>query len=904
MLREIENLRDLLHRKVQEAGAECWIYPKLMSAVPEIEAYLDNAVAVPYTSHNWAHSETVEKNCVKLVNYKLLLSLNEIELYILTMSIWLHDAGMVPKNASDSFEKTRDAHPRRIHDLIKNNKLEFVNVDKALRGYIAEICLNHCQNSPDSLRERVTYRGKKIRLQLLSSLLRLSDICDISDERIPTSIYNTYNFPKTSQPFWDTHMAIHDVDAIEKNDETIITLEAMYSGAREKILIDNAIAYIENEIYILAPFFAREGWILSKTIKPKVDEERPEASTEFETLSEGVYNLLCEYMYESKDVFIREMVQNCIDSHKQRKSKQSGYDAIINITVYGREIEGEFIPKVLRISDNGIGMDQDDVRKYLLTIGNAISRSSEVMQRLASDGDVEELIGEFGIGFLTVFPVSEFVEIYTRKKGFFGLAIKIEKPFLAGKDSTDHLVTIDRYESLEKPLTGGSDEEFCGTIIIIHLNESGSEIDIEKAISTYCRNITIPICYSKRTLPKESDYLHIHTHSLDNDPTDTCKVLKVRYLGGSFPEPYRIDGRDEGPIIEYHIGYNNHEVSNNLIVTQEGIFVENCPNLIIEGLKGISGEINLRAKSIDLIAARNRIKRNKKYDKLKLLLEKYFLKLVSKIVHEYPLGERVEESNILGFLNWICANNADDKTFLRSVFKEIEGGIKVICDEHGTYKRLSDIRGRIERNGITDVVLQVIQKDYVSHIPVSEIQGYVVAVVPSLYTVRYGLSSDNKKMVITVQGAHQPGTLPSSHIQHQYLTGMFYRQYFKLLGVGYREFKIHEFQDMITEKAKIKGHDAGLAVRLLNESNLLPFADKNVQVRSFIGTDSRYINLDNRNVEKYLTKYITRKKAGLVTKTDESLIRLYLEIISLQIREAVDSIESTLEREWFRESDI
>jgi hypothetical protein len=176
------NLRDILIKLKDESGQESWALNKLLSAMPEIKAYLANALAVPYTSHDWSHAETVEELCANLVKKELLHSLNETELFILIISIWLHDAGMVPKNAQQSDDDTRASHYRRIQDIIKADELVFLyDLDNTLRGHIADICFNHGQNSPVPLKPRVLYKGQPIRLQLIASLLRLSDICDIRE---------------------------------------------------------------------------------------------------------------------------------------------------------------------------------------------------------------------------------------------------------------------------------------------------------------------------------------------------------------------------------------------------------------------------------------------------------------------------------------------------------------------------------------------------------------------------------------------------------------------------------------------------------------------------------------------------------------------------------------------------
>jgi molecular chaperone HtpG len=111
----------------------------------------------------------------------------------------------------------------------------------------------------------------------------------------------------------------------------------------------------------------------------------------------GLMKLLAENLYNKKQVFIRELVQNST-------TRSSG----LTYPEAGRiEIEVDLVTRRLCIADNGIGMNDADLRNYLSTVGIGATRLS------GKSG----LVGHFGIGFLSAFIVAERVEVVTRKEG-------------------------------------------------------------------------------------------------------------------------------------------------------------------------------------------------------------------------------------------------------------------------------------------------------------------------------------------------------------------------------------------------------------------------------------------------------------------------------------------------------
>lgn len=116
---------------------------------------------------------------------------------------------------------------------------------------------------------------------------------------------------------------------------------------------------------------------------------------------DGLIRLLANNLYSEKSVFIRELIQNAHDSIVRRRHYE-GRD-------FGGRIDINTRPAdlILEVVDNGIGMNDDDLRHYLSTIGKG--------RTFEERGTIEGLIGQFGIGFLSAFVVARRVEVRTRK---------------------------------------------------------------------------------------------------------------------------------------------------------------------------------------------------------------------------------------------------------------------------------------------------------------------------------------------------------------------------------------------------------------------------------------------------------------------------------------------------------
>ena len=198
----------------------------------------------------------------------------------------------------------------------------------------------------------------------------------------------------------------------------------------------------------------------------------------FETEVNQLLYLIIHSLYSHKEIFLREIVSNASDALDKlkyltltdEKYKSLSFDPKINISF-------DSANNTLTIADTGIGMNEQDLVEQIGTIAKSGTKS--FVEKLTGDSKKDSnLIGQFGVGFYSVFMVAEKVEIISRK---------------AGEEKAS------KWESDGKGEYNISDAErdVNGTTIIIHLNEEGKEYanrwQIENIIKKYSNHIPFPI---------------------------------------------------------------------------------------------------------------------------------------------------------------------------------------------------------------------------------------------------------------------------------------------------------------------------------------------------------------------------------------------------------------------------
>ena len=137
----------------------------------------------------------------------------------------------------------------------------------------------------------------------------------------------------------------------------------------------------------------------------------------FQTEARQLLHLMIHSLYSNKEIFLRELISNASDAIDKLRFEALADESRL-------EGDGDFAIKVdvdkeagtITISDNGIGMNRDEVIENLGTI--ARSGTAAFVEQLSGDQQKDsQLIGQFGVGFYSAFIVADRVEVHTRKAG-------------------------------------------------------------------------------------------------------------------------------------------------------------------------------------------------------------------------------------------------------------------------------------------------------------------------------------------------------------------------------------------------------------------------------------------------------------------------------------------------------
>ena len=230
--------------------------------------------------------------------------------------------------------------------------------------------------------------------------------------------------------------------------------------------------------------------------------------------TEHIFPIIKKWLYSEKEIFLREIVSNASDAVTKLKRLISlGEvhdidDSDFRITVKVDKNEG-----TLTVSDNGIGMSEDEVRKYICQI--ALSGALDFISKYEdTEGGAPGIIGHFGLGFYSSFMVSNTVDVVTKSY--------TDAPAVKWV-CTD----AGEYEILP------SDKETRGTDVIMHITDEEKEyleeFKIREILVKYCSfmpvDIYLDIVKTPEELEKEKEHTKEHSHD-DECGCDECNGEK------------------------------------------------------------------------------------------------------------------------------------------------------------------------------------------------------------------------------------------------------------------------------------------------------------------------------------------------------------------------------------------
>ncbi|MBL4612952.1 MAG: molecular chaperone HtpG [Emcibacter sp.] len=198
-------------------------------------------------------------------------------------------------------------------------------------------------------------------------------------------------------------------------------------------------------------------------------------------------HMMVHSVYSEREIFLRELISNASDAcDKLRYQALTKPELISDDTEFRVTITLDEEKKTLTLSDNGIGMDHDDLISHLGTI--ARSGTSSFMDKMSGDDTKDvNMIGQFGVGFYSVFMVSDNITVVSRKAG-------------------DDKSWTWQSDGIGEYTIAPANKASRGTEITLHIKDDASEFleefRIRSIIKTYSDHISIPITL---TLTKDGE---------------------------------------------------------------------------------------------------------------------------------------------------------------------------------------------------------------------------------------------------------------------------------------------------------------------------------------------------------------------------------------------------------------
>ena len=128
--------------------------------------------------------------------------------------------------------------------------------------------------------------------------------------------------------------------------------------------------------------------------------------------TENIFPIIKKFLYSDHEIFLRELVSNAVDATQKLKKLSSLGEFQGELGELKIKISFDAAAKTITVSDHGLGMTADEIKKYINQI--AFSGAKEFLEKYKDVGDTStQIIGNFGLGFYSAFMVSETVEINT-----------------------------------------------------------------------------------------------------------------------------------------------------------------------------------------------------------------------------------------------------------------------------------------------------------------------------------------------------------------------------------------------------------------------------------------------------------------------------------------------------------
>ena len=227
--------------------------------------------------------------------------------------------------------------------------------------------------------------------------------------------------------------------------------------------------------------------------------------------TENIFPVIKQFLYSDHEIFLRELVANAVDASQKMKAIASNGDFKGELGGLKVRVELDESAKTLKIIDNGIGMTEEEIDKYINQI--AFSSAGEFLEKYKD----QNIIGHFGLGFYSAFMVAKKVTIESLswKEGAKGVIWSCE-----GNPEFE---------------MGPCEKADRGTVITLYLDDEaakdyGTKGKIQQLLDKYCKFMPVPVVFGKEQEWKDGKYVDTDKDNVINkiEPLWTRKPSELK----------------------------------------------------------------------------------------------------------------------------------------------------------------------------------------------------------------------------------------------------------------------------------------------------------------------------------------------------------------------------------------
>ena len=252
--------------------------------------------------------------------------------------------------------------------------------------------------------------------------------------------------------------------------------------------------------------------------------------------TENIFPVIKKFLYSDHEIFLRELVANAVDATQKMKALAASGEFKSELGDLAVRIELDEAARTLKIIDNGIGMTEDEVDRYINQI--AFSSAGEFLEKYKDQ--LSSIIGHFGLGFYSAFMVAEKVTIETLSWKEGAKAVKW---------------TCDGSPEYQMEECDKSDR---GTVITLYIADDEKEYAergrIQGLLNKYCKFMPIPVIFGKQQEWKDGKYVDTDKDNVINKVEPLWAKKPADLKDEDYKEFYRaLYPMAEEPLFHIHL---------------------------------------------------------------------------------------------------------------------------------------------------------------------------------------------------------------------------------------------------------------------------------------------------------------------------------------------------------------